>query len=168
MRSLRRLLSFLPGHRVLFRGGRRRLRPGRREFDRVLARDRYLVPALPRLASFELRGPIEEHRDRLSRGQPDRCRRTMRSGGSSTGPKRRMLDETRAREMRRFLVRGGYLDRQAALMIEGQAYREKTALLELHFRTPFKHGVLVSHRLRIRSPLAGRRTPTSRPGCGTA
>ena len=63
------------------------------------------------------------------------------------GPRRRMLDETRAREMRRFLVRGGYLT-GSSLDDQGQAYREKTALLELHFRTPFQHGVLVSHRLR--------------------
>jgi len=58
-----------------------------------------------------------------------------------------MLDETRARQMRRFLVRGGYLTGRS-LDDQDQAYREITALLELHFRTPFKHNVLVSHRLR--------------------
>jgi len=63
------------------------------------------------------------------------------------GPRRRMLDENRAREMRRFLVRGGYVTGRS-LDDNGQSYREHAALLELHFRTPFKHGVLVSHRLR--------------------
>lgn len=63
------------------------------------------------------------------------------------GPKRRMLDETRAMEMKRFLLRAGYQTGKS-LDDGGLAYRERLALLELHFRTPFKHGVLVSHRLR--------------------
>ncbi len=61
--------------------------------------------------------------------------------------KRRLLDETRAREMKRFLLRGGYLGGKS-LGDEGQAYKENTAFFELHLRTPLKGRVLLSHRLR--------------------
>ncbi len=61
--------------------------------------------------------------------------------------KRRLLDEARAREMKRFLLRGGYLAGKS-LGDQGQAYKEKTALFELHVRTPLKGRVLLSHRLR--------------------
>jgi hypothetical protein len=61
--------------------------------------------------------------------------------------KRRLVDETQAREMRRFLLRGGYLGGKS-LDDHGQAYSEDTALFELHVRTPLKGGVLLSHRLR--------------------
>jgi Protein of unknown function (DUF2490) len=61
--------------------------------------------------------------------------------------KRRLVDETRAREMKRFLLRGGYLGGMS-LDDQGQAYSEDTALFELHVRTPLKGRVLLSHRLR--------------------
>jgi hypothetical protein len=61
--------------------------------------------------------------------------------------KRRLVDEPRAREMRRFLLRGGYLGGKS-LGDEGQAYTEKTVLFELHVRTPLKGRILLSHRLR--------------------
>src|SRR5512139_1173033 len=60
--------------------------------------------------------------------------------------KRRLLDESRAREMKRFLLRGGYLGGKS-LGDEGQAYKEKTVLFELHVRTPLKGRILLSHRL---------------------
>ena len=61
--------------------------------------------------------------------------------------KRRMLDETRAREMKRFLLRGAYLGGKS-LGDEGQAYTENTAFFELHVRTPLKGRFLLSSRLR--------------------
>jgi Protein of unknown function (DUF2490) len=61
--------------------------------------------------------------------------------------KRRLVDETQAREMKRFLLRGGYLGGMS-LDDHGQAYSEDTALVELHVRTPLKGRVLLSHRLR--------------------
>jgi hypothetical protein len=61
--------------------------------------------------------------------------------------KRRLLDESRAREMKRFLLRGGYLGGKS-LGDEGQAYKENTAFFEFHVRTPLKRRVLLSHRLR--------------------
>jgi len=61
--------------------------------------------------------------------------------------KRRMMDEDRAREMRRFLFRVGYLGGKS-LDDQGEAYNEDTALIEMHMRTPLKGKVLVSHRLR--------------------
>jgi hypothetical protein len=60
---------------------------------------------------------------------------------------RRLLDENRAREMKRFLLRAGYLGGKS-LGDEGQAYKEDTAFFELHLRTPLKGRVLLSHRLR--------------------
>jgi len=60
---------------------------------------------------------------------------------------RRLLDENRAREMKRFLLRAGYLGGKS-LGDEGQAYKENTAFFELHVRTPLKGRVLLSHRLR--------------------
>jgi hypothetical protein len=61
--------------------------------------------------------------------------------------RRRMLDETRAREMRRFLTRGGYLAGKS-LGDQGEAYKESTAFFELHYRTPLIDRGLLSHRLR--------------------
>jgi hypothetical protein len=61
--------------------------------------------------------------------------------------KRRMFDEDRAREMRAWMVRAGYLNGRS-LDDQGEAYREDTALVELHLRNPLKGRVLVSHRLR--------------------
>jgi hypothetical protein len=61
--------------------------------------------------------------------------------------KRRLLDEARAREMKRILLRGGYLGGKS-LGDEGQAYKEDTAFFELHVRTPLKGRLLLSHRLR--------------------
>jgi Protein of unknown function (DUF2490) len=61
--------------------------------------------------------------------------------------KRRLLDETRAQEMRRLMLRGGYLNGKS-LDDKGEAYSETTTFLELHVRTPLKGGFLVSHRLR--------------------
>ena len=60
---------------------------------------------------------------------------------------RRLVDESRAQEMKRFLLRGGYLGGKS-LDDHGEAYTEKTMLLELHVRTPLKGRVLLSHRLR--------------------
>jgi Protein of unknown function (DUF2490) len=61
--------------------------------------------------------------------------------------KRRLLDESRAVEMRRFMVRVGYLS-GASLADQGDEYRERTALVELHLRTPLRGNFLVTHRLR--------------------
>lgn len=61
--------------------------------------------------------------------------------------RRRLLDEGRAIEMRRWLARAGYLNGMS-LGDRGQKYLENTAFFELHFRTPLKGRVLVSHRLR--------------------
>ena len=61
--------------------------------------------------------------------------------------KRRLVDEARALEMKRFLLRGGYLGGMS-LDDHGEAYREYAGLLELHVRTPFKGGILLSGRLR--------------------
>jgi hypothetical protein len=61
--------------------------------------------------------------------------------------KRRMLDETLAREMKRFLLRGAYLGGKS-LDDQGEAYSEHTAYFEVHVRTPLKGRFLLSHRLR--------------------
>ncbi len=60
---------------------------------------------------------------------------------------RRLLDEDRARKMKVFLLRGGYLGGKS-LDDQGQAYSENTALVELHVRIPIKGGFLLSHRFR--------------------
>ena len=59
----------------------------------------------------------------------------------------RLLDENRAQQMKRFLVRSGYLGGKS-LGDNGEAYTEYTMLTELHVRTPIKGGILISHRLR--------------------
>jgi len=62
--------------------------------------------------------------------------------------KTRLLDEGRAQnKMNVMLFRGGYLSGRS-LDDRGAAYTENTMLLELHARTPVKHGVLLSNRLR--------------------
>jgi len=68
-------------------------------------------------------------------------------GKGKSPHKRRLLDETRAREMRRLLARGGYLSGQS-LGDRGQTYKENTAFFEVHLRTPLQGRVLLSHRLR--------------------
>jgi hypothetical protein len=60
---------------------------------------------------------------------------------------RRLMDEDRARHMRVFMLRGGYLGGKS-LGDNGEAYAEHTAFAELHVRLPFKGGVLLSHRFR--------------------
>jgi Protein of unknown function (DUF2490) len=68
--------------------------------------------------------------------------------GSMKNPqKRRMVDDSRALEMKRFLFRGGYLGGQS-LDDRGEAYKERSALFELHVRTPLKGRFLMSGRLR--------------------
>lgn len=68
-------------------------------------------------------------------------------GRSKTVVKRRMIDEDRAREMKVFLARAGYLTGQS-LDDEGAAYQEDMVFFELHVRNPLKGRFLVSHRLR--------------------
>jgi hypothetical protein len=60
---------------------------------------------------------------------------------------KRMLDENRAQQMRRLMVRVGYLGGKS-LGDNGEAYSEHTMLTEFHVRTPIKGGILISHRLR--------------------
>jgi hypothetical protein len=61
---------------------------------------------------------------------------------------RRLLDESRAQKMKRFLIRGGYLGGKS-LGDDGAEYAERTALTELHVRIPLRGNVLWSHRLRM-------------------
>lgn len=61
--------------------------------------------------------------------------------------KTRLFDENRAQQMKRLLIRGGYLGGKS-LGDNGEAYTEYAMLAELHVRTPIKGGILVSHRLR--------------------
>ena len=60
---------------------------------------------------------------------------------------KRMFDENRAKYMRPFMTRGGYLGAKS-LGDGGVAYEEKMGYLEMHFRNPLKGDMLVSHRLR--------------------
>jgi hypothetical protein len=60
---------------------------------------------------------------------------------------RRLVDEGRGQEMKRLLVRSGYL-RGKSLGDDGEIFTERSALVELHLRTPFKGDFLVSHRVR--------------------
>jgi hypothetical protein len=60
---------------------------------------------------------------------------------------RRLMDEGRARNMKAFLLRGGYLGGKS-LGDAGEAYTEYTGFCELHQRLPIKGGFLLSHRLR--------------------
>jgi hypothetical protein len=59
----------------------------------------------------------------------------------------RLLDENRAQQMKRLLIRGGYLGGKS-LGDSGEVYTEYGMLAELHVRTPIKGDILVSHRLR--------------------
>jgi hypothetical protein len=61
--------------------------------------------------------------------------------------KTRLFDENRSQQMRRILIRGGYLGGKS-LGDNGEAYTEYAMLAELHVRTPIKGGFLISHRLR--------------------
>jgi hypothetical protein len=61
--------------------------------------------------------------------------------------RRRLMDEDRARNMKLFLARGGYLGGKS-LDDHGEAYTEYTAFGELHQRIPIKGDLLLSHRLR--------------------
>lgn len=60
---------------------------------------------------------------------------------------RRLMDEDRARDMKIFLLRGGYLGGKS-LGDDGEEYTEYTAFGEWHLRIPLKGGFLLSHRLR--------------------
>ena len=60
---------------------------------------------------------------------------------------RRLMDENRARNMKIFLLRSGYLGGKS-LDDKGEAYTEHTAFEELHVRIPIKGGILLSHRFR--------------------
>jgi hypothetical protein len=60
---------------------------------------------------------------------------------------RRLMDEDRARTMKLFMVRGGYLGGKS-LDDEGEAYTEYQAFGEMHWRLPLKGGLLLSHRVR--------------------
>ena len=59
----------------------------------------------------------------------------------------RLLDESRAEDMKAMLLRGGYLGGKS-LGDDGEAYQEKAILMEWHWRVPLKGRVLLSHRLR--------------------
>lgn len=59
----------------------------------------------------------------------------------------RLFDEDRARVMRVWMLRGGYLGGKS-LDDQGEAYTEYTTFGELHIRLPLKGGFLLSHRLR--------------------
>jgi hypothetical protein len=61
--------------------------------------------------------------------------------------KRRMVDESRAEVLDRFLLRGGYLGGNS-LDDQGEEYKERAALFEFHVRTPLKGRLLMSGRLR--------------------
>jgi hypothetical protein len=60
---------------------------------------------------------------------------------------RRLVDEDRAQKMDVFLLRWGYLGGKS-LDDQGEAYSERSALVELHARIPLKGGFLLSHRFR--------------------
>ena len=64
-----------------------------------------------------------------------------------TRRERRLMDEDRARKMKAFMIRGGYLGGKS-LDDEGAAYSEHSALIEFHSRIPNKGGFLLSHRFR--------------------
>lgn len=68
-------------------------------------------------------------------------------GRSKKRIKTRLFDEDRAREMKVFLARAGYLYGQS-LGDEGEAYQENMVFCELHVRNPLKGRVLITHRLR--------------------
>jgi len=57
------------------------------------------------------------------------------------------VDEDRAQKMKMFLLRSGYLGGKS-LDDQGEAYSERSALVELHARIPLKGGFLLSHRFR--------------------
>jgi hypothetical protein len=61
--------------------------------------------------------------------------------------KTRLFDENRAQQMKRFMIRGGYLHGKS-LGDSGEAYTEHAMLAELHVRTPIKGGILLTHRVR--------------------
>ena len=60
---------------------------------------------------------------------------------------RRLADENRARSMRTFMIRGGYLGGRS-LGDQGEEYTERTMLGEFHLRIPLKGNLLLSHRVR--------------------
>jgi hypothetical protein len=59
----------------------------------------------------------------------------------------RLYDESRSQVLNAFMARGGYLEGRS-LGDKGQTYKENTAFGELHFRSPIKGRILISHRLR--------------------
>ena len=68
-------------------------------------------------------------------------------GKMSRRPNTRLIDENRSLQMKRFLVRSGYLGGKS-LGDNGEAYTERAMLAELHVRTPFQGGFLLTHRVR--------------------
>jgi hypothetical protein len=68
-------------------------------------------------------------------------------GQMSERRKTRVMDENRAQQMKRFLVRSGYLGWKS-LGDGGESYSEHSLLEEFHMRTPIKGDILISHRLR--------------------
>jgi hypothetical protein len=71
---------------------------------------------------------------------------------------RRMLDESRASNIKTGLVRWGYLGGKS-LDDQGEAYTERSLLAELHVRTPLKGGFLLSQRLRTDLRWLGEQAP---------
>lgn len=61
--------------------------------------------------------------------------------------KGRLLEESRAAEIKAMLVRFGYLGGKS-LGDDGESYEEKALLAEWHLRAPLRGRVLLSHRLR--------------------
>jgi hypothetical protein len=59
----------------------------------------------------------------------------------------RLMDEDLARNLRLFLLRGGYLGGRS-LGDDAEEYSEHTVFAELHVRHPLKGGILLSHRVR--------------------
>ena len=59
----------------------------------------------------------------------------------------RLVDDNRAQKMNALLARAGYLGGMS-LDDRGDAYKERTLLLELHARNPLKGRLLLSHRVR--------------------
>jgi hypothetical protein len=59
----------------------------------------------------------------------------------------RLMDENRAQQMKRFMIRSGYLGGKS-LGDNGAEYTELAMLAEFHVRTPIKGGILLTHRVR--------------------
>jgi hypothetical protein len=68
-------------------------------------------------------------------------------GRPTLGHFTRILDDNRAETVKAFVLRGGLLQGKS-LDDDGQAYLERTVLLEFHVRTPIRGPAVLSHRLR--------------------